>query len=227
MITIESNIDAVIGRFERFEAGLPKALAAAMDREYWLPKAKAWAAEVLRVLADSQEEQEIIPRFIDTITVAMFGPQGMRWTMRQIREGLLDVVQAAQTEQVYPLVRFVNFEQAQKAQDLIEQWVREEKQKESYPGGRDYKKTDEEIARAITIILFSGRVEHARAKESLLPHLQQFALDRAQAQLGLSPERAADWLISVLQTWRLKLLSGPLLEKARAEIQKLWGEAGQ
>lgn len=225
-LSIVSNIRSVIERLERFERQLPGSVNEVLQPSFpvhgktWREIAVEEAERVLRLLADTPEEHSVIPRLVQTITVLTFGDT-MEWTMSAGREQSSDFLQMLREFHIGGL--FGGPQKFEQIQRIVEDWVHTpESEGGKRRDARDARKSDEEIARGILIILLDpDRTEgRALAANALLPHLQKFAEIQAQAST-LSPEKLREWLEAVLGAWRDRLLN-ELPDAVREQIRELW-----
>jgi len=228
-LSIQSNIRNVIERLERFERQLPGSINEVLQPGYavhgktWREIAVEEAERVLRLLAETPEESSVIPRVVQTITVLTFGDT-MEWTMSAAREQSSDFLQMLREFHIGGL--FGGPQKFEQIKKILEDWVRTpESEGGKRRDARDARKTDEEIARGIMMILLDpDRTEgRSAAANALLPHLQKFAEIQAQAPT-LSPERLREWLEAVLAAWRDRLLND-LPKAVREQIRQLWRQS--
>lgn len=222
-----SNIRAVIERLERFERQLPGAVNEVLQPSFavhgktWREIAVEEAERVLRLLAETPEEHSLIPRLVQTITVLTFGDT-MEWALSAAREQSSDFLQMLREYHIGGL--FGGPQKFEQIQKLVEDWVHTpESEGGKRRDARDARKTEEEIARGILIILLDPNRSEGRsaAANALLPHLQAFAESQADSEGSLSPEKLRAWLETVLGAWRDRLLN-ELPDAVRQQVRQLW-----
>jgi hypothetical protein len=223
MIALHSNVKQVRERFERFHLDLTGYLLKTVETKLWVPIARQEAEQVLRVLARTPFEQEMVSDFVETVLVTVWGAHGMEWTMERVRYGAVNVLEAMKLDRMGPLIQFANIEQARNVGDLIQLWV----ETPAEEGGkrrdeRDAGKTDAQIARGIFMIFFGTDTEgRGKAARALLPHIQAFAINRAGLASGVSDETVQRWFEAVLSAWRERIMED-LPAKIKTQIRLCW-----
>lgn len=243
------GIEGAMGRLMRLRDGIPGAVGEGLEPGRWLSAAK-WHAEVaLRGMAQGYEIG-LIPRFVATVSTAVWGgpgkglaisagwdsgsSQGIVGRARaakygsEIREYPGEVQRRRRVPAALPIGVAQELEQLRQG---IRDWVREEKRKDAKEEGLG----DEQIAENIMFILgvhersdpleTSPDLEAARA--ALTPHIEAFMVaGDVEGRSGLTAERASEWLKAILKAWRemvLREAPAVLLQ----EIRRLRGRIGR
>lgn len=223
-LAIHSNLKQVVEHVERFTGQLPGYVLKLVEPKPWLAVARREAEQVLRALAKDPDEEALVPKFVEAVTTEVFSATAMEWSLENVREQAVQVLQAMQLDQFGPLTQWADRAQANRLAALIELWVATPVEQ----GGkrrdeRDAGKSDAEIARGLVMIFFGPRSEGRNAASlALLPHIQAFAERQAARAGGLSPERVMLWLEAVLGAWRDVILQD-LPPMMKAQIRRCWG----
>lgn len=224
---LESNIAGVIDRLERLKRSVPVAVERAVAPANWLDEARAIAERTLLAIAQPKE-RVFIADFVRTITAEVFeGGFALRMKSPFPPMQTLGQMQAlGQAVDPRDLYQNLFLGQLQEFEELLTEWVATEKDK----GRKDAGKTDEEIARFISMALIgpedlivrSGKNKGRLVRDVFAPHIAAF-LAKKQISNRLSDATVNDWLRLVLAAWR-QLVKSQFAPKLRAELGKASGE---
>jgi hypothetical protein len=197
---ITSNINAVIGQFGKLRAAIPLAAQRALSPSHhpWDALAKQRALVLLTGLAQSDEERQAVPRFIESIVeaatdegklVLAMGPVGEAGRA-QVTSGLAEALETGRPYNRRDLLA------------AIRQWIetpREEGGKRT--DAHDIRNPDE-VAQFIEFLISTAPHnligERAQAREGLRFHVLRWL----QQETGLPADLVQHWLLAVLAAWK-------------------------
>lgn len=229
MFRLDSNLNGVIRQAERLRERIPQAMARALHPDHWRTEARTLAFNTLNALAQAGEAA-YVGQFVATLEAAVLGGSGLSLTMRSPFPAAATVAAAQQARSLLdPAHGFSSLflGPVQEMEAFILEWVATQKDKDQ----RDAGKSDQEIADFISYVLLSpggvnvivssGKNQGRFARETLMPHLEEFV--RQQQQGRLAPETVALWLRAVLAAWR-QLIKQKYPALVYAELRAMKGE---
>lgn len=240
MISVTSNLDAVIGRLERRIERIPAALTAALKPALWREEAIATAQRVLAGIPKQPGEEKYVPLFVKQVYVTLF--EGGLVLGLRVPDSKISLVAAQLTlpGETSPVAELKLEDAAAEAQfeQMINDWVENEKRwNPTGTNGRvDGPKTEENIRSKaqfiFTELLKTGDFKVVQAGENagktvhdvFMPHILDYvaALNQKTGDAAaLAPATAAIWLRAVLAAWSQMVRAG-YRAKLKAELQANW-----
>jgi len=242
MIAIDTNLDGVIRRLERFRAGLPAVMLRSMDPKRWRLPAYNAARLALESLETDPVKRRLIPIFIAGIRSQIFGISGfsLLLTPPQNDVRLSGTVQSAVTAMA--AIQSHKGKQNQPSEDeevlfaevdkAIEDWVRQEKElsleeQAELATAADPEQFYRDLSRRIRMLLFDPKIDaEAANRAGLAAAIQAWLQEQEPSTAALDTETAGQWLITILNAWRQMVLN-QLPQLVKQEIRKLWRETGE
>jgi hypothetical protein len=229
---IRSNLKDVIRRLEFYQAGLHSAFARACAPAQWTGLLLGSAQAVLQAAAAAEEREpgelaRFVPDILATFRTALTA-EATRYELRVGGDALagfpVDLARARDTALGHGGGQFEfgsEQQNLQRAQELVERWVREEKRK-------GYHESDDEAVAAVMEILglshnpvraYTPKMEEAAAGflRHILPWLQE---QTSATGGGLDAARVRSWAQLIFETWR-DLVQVELPGKLRAQLNTL------
>lgn len=213
MITLQSNLRAVIEELEGVAGGMDAAIQREFEPGAWLPVARESARMALLPRAGAPEKAALVEPFVRAVTTAAF-PEGMVWQIDAVGQDLAAAV--LEEFQGGPGDLFATGAREQITRDVVARWVREEKQWTNVDRNLDGSiKTPDEVTDHIYTLLTSRDAPAQRAArgllfgrtgESGLSILEFASVLHDTNVLGLGPAEALDWLLAILDAWTEALL---------------------
>ncbi len=208
-MTVTSNLAGVMDRMRRLPRAVPVALARTLEPASWLVEARAAAERALK--AEAKPAEEIyIGRFVAAVISDVLAPgPGFSLALRAPPSKTPMTLADLQTARSLMRPGFQDLfrQQVQEFEDLLEQWVANEKRKDR----RDAGQSDRDIAEFISYALLSPdgdtlKVKSGKNKDMLVgdvfaPHIAKYLA--AQSVTGqLPPTVVTRWLRAVLTAWK-------------------------
>jgi hypothetical protein len=200
----ETNAGSVRDRIAQLRDGvIPQALNRTLQPERWRALARMEAESTLRAIADPAQAL-FIPNFISTLIAGML-PDGFWLAMRSpfaMEQTVADFQAARAAVSPKDLGQNLFYQDLQRFDELITEWVATEKRKDA----RDAGKSDEEIGHFIAYLMLTPTPtpRERAAREKLMPHIVDF-LQRRQAASRLPAEVVETWLRAVAVAWRIMI----------------------
>lgn len=206
---IESNISAVVARTQRLASrDIPAALQRALKPSpTLLQQARETAERTLLALA-KPNQRAFVPAFLETIVNGIFGT-GFFVRMKNpfpTPKSVQDFQAARSAVSPQDLSQNLFLKSVQEFEQMMEEWVATEKDKDQRDAGR----SDADIGNFISFVMLtpmggnlivrSGPNKGRTVREVLSPHITEF-LQRRQSRETLTPGTVDIWLRAVLAAW--------------------------
>lgn len=229
MMRLDSNLSGVIRQTERLIQRIPKAMEQALHPDRWRDDARTLAFNTLNAIAQTNEAV-YVGQFVATLEAAVLAGGGLSLKLRSPFPPVATLTAAQQARTLLdPSHGFSSLflGPVQEMEAFILEWVATQKDKDQ----RDAGKSDQDIADFISYVLLSpgganvivssGKNKGRYARETLMPHLEEFLQQQQRGRLA--PETVTLWLRAVLAAWR-HLLRLKYPARVRAELRAMKGE---
>jgi hypothetical protein len=241
MIAIESNIGGVLRQAQQFEALVPAALIASVEKDRWLQPARLAAQVALNVLARSESERALIPFFVAAVETHTLSPVGLRIAMEaptsesdaSLAEGFMDKARSVEAARHRPGPRTSEgWDQgaemtATMLNEALLEWVQSFKRLDPDEEHVVAEGNAQTIVNRLRYML-SGRSSAADANVDRLARAIDHYLQEIwwPAWFGSDEPypKTAGWLEAVLAAWRALILTQwPSVMKQ--DIKKAWAKS--
>ena len=233
MIKVTSNLDAVIGRFERRVERIPAAMTAALAPGQWREQAVTTAERVLAGIPKQPGEEKFVPVFVKQIYVTLFEGGlliGLRAPDSKISLVAAQLTLPGEASPVAEL-KLDGVEAEAQFEQMLNDWVENEKR---WNPEVDGPKTPEDIRSKAQFIFTEllktsdfkvvqeGPNAGRTVRDAFMPHILEYIADLNEKQgeaNGLDPVTASIWLTAVLAAWS-KLVRDGYRAKVKAELKR-------